>query len=174
MANKKISELPEKPNPELNDLLPLVDTQNPNKFETKRATVASFLTALDAITQAEKNVPNGVATLNNYGKIPVSQLPAITITNTYVVNSETAMLALYAEVGDVAVRTDISKTFILSGNAPVALNNWQELLAPPAALATLIDVDVGVLDVESALVYDPNTKLWRSTDIAKIVDGGNF
>lgn len=141
MANKKISALPLKPVPSSTDVVPIVDTANPNNFETKRATVASLLSLMDAVTQAEKNAPNGVATLNNDGKIPLNQLPAIAITNTYVVNSEAAMLALEAETGDVAVRTDVGsgKSFILAQEPAAVLANWIELVASPPPQPTDLD-----------------------------------
>jgi hypothetical protein len=40
------------------------------------------------------------------------------------------MLALTAEVGDIAVRTDLSKSFILKTAGASTLANWQELLTP--------------------------------------------
>jgi hypothetical protein len=52
------------------------------------------------------------------GKILSSLLPAIAITDTFVVASQVAMLALTAETGDVAVRSDLNKSFILKGYRP--------------------------------------------------------
>jgi hypothetical protein len=40
------------------------------------------------------------------------------------------MLALTAQVGDVAIRTDVSKTFILSASPATTLENWKEILTP--------------------------------------------
>ena len=74
-------------------------------------------------------VNNGVATLDNQGKILTSQLPSLLINNTYVVNSEAEMLALSATKSDIAVRTDIEKTFILANEPTSNINNWVELLA---------------------------------------------
>jgi hypothetical protein len=83
------------------------------------------------IDSSEKGVANGVATLGADGKLPSIQVPAIAITDTFVVASQSAMLALStAEQGDVAVRTDLNKTFILVSGLPSVLGNWQELLTP--------------------------------------------
>ena len=80
---------------------------------------------------SEKNAVSGYAGLDASGKINPSQLPALAITDTFVVASESAMLALStAEVGDIAVRTDINKTFILKTTGYATLANWQELLSP--------------------------------------------
>ncbi|MBO9586634.1 MAG: tail fiber domain-containing protein [Flavobacterium sp.] len=79
---------------------------------------------------SNKNTANGYAGLGADGKLISSQLPAITVNDTFVVASETAMLALIAETGDIAVRTDLSKSFILKGSNSDILNDWQELLTP--------------------------------------------
>jgi hypothetical protein len=78
---------------------------------------------------AQKGVANGYAGLDGAGKINPAALPAIAITERFVVASQAAMLALTAETGDVAIRTDVNRSFILSGN-PTILGNWQELLTP--------------------------------------------
>lgn len=76
-------------------------------------------------------VANGLATLDAGGKIPSGQLPAIAITSTFPVASQAAMLALTAETGDVAVRSDLNKSFILGGGGnPATLGDWIELLTP--------------------------------------------
>jgi hypothetical protein len=64
--------------------------------------------------------------------------PTLVITDTFVVASQAAMLALStAEKGDVAVRTDINKTFILKANPYSTLANWQELLTPTDAVQSV-------------------------------------
>lgn len=86
----------------------------------------------NAIQSSQKGAANGVASLGADGKIPNGQIPAIALTETFVVNSQSAMLALVAQMGDVAVRTDLSKSFILTNDVPTVLGNWQELLSPSA------------------------------------------
>lgn len=73
---------------------------------------------------------NGVATLDASGKLNASQINSIAISDTFVVANQTAMLALTAEVGDIAVRTDQNKTYILRASPASTLANWQELLTP--------------------------------------------
>lgn len=62
------------------------------------------------------------------GKIPLSQIPATAITDTFVVNSEAEMLALNAQKGDVAIRLDSNKNFILKQDGASTLANWQQLV----------------------------------------------
>ena len=108
---------------------------------TTAATPNSVKTAYDlanaAIPLSQKAAANGVATLDASGLVPTNQLPALAITNTFVVASQAAMLALSAETGDVAVRTDLSKSFILTATPPSTLANWQELLTPPDAVSSV-------------------------------------
>ena len=82
------------------------------------------------IPTADKAVANGIATLDGTGKLSSAQIPDIALTTTNVVSSQTAMLALTAQTGDVAVRTDQNKTYILKATPASTLANWQELLTP--------------------------------------------
>lgn len=82
------------------------------------------------IDVSQKGVANGVATLDGNAKIPVTQLPPLAIKETFVVGSQAAMLALTAQQGDAAIRTDISKTFFLVQEPASVLANWQEVLTP--------------------------------------------
>jgi len=80
-----------------------------------------------------RGVASGLATLDAGGLIPTAQLPPLAITDVFVVASQAAMLALTAERGDVAIRTDVTKTFILSTNSPSTLADWKEVLVGAAA-----------------------------------------
>jgi hypothetical protein len=95
-----------------------------------------------------KNAANGYAGLDANSKINPSQLPAIAVTDTFVVNTQAAMLALDAQTGDVAVRTDINKSFILQGADPSILGNWQELISPTDAVASVFG-RTGVVTAQS-------------------------
>lgn len=133
MADKKISELPSKSMPAQTDVFPIVDTAT-NQLITKKTTFASVLQAFSLLSRSDVGSPSGVASLTTSGKIPVEQLPAIAINDTFVVNSEIEMLALVAETGDIAVRLDVNKSFILRASFPAIIDNWIAVLAtvPPA------------------------------------------
>jgi hypothetical protein len=92
-------------------------------------TNAQEAVTLNYIT-TQKGANNGLASLDGSGLIPTNQLPALAITETSVVVSQAAMLALTAQPGDVAVRTDVNKSFILTASPATTLGNWQELLTP--------------------------------------------
>jgi hypothetical protein len=95
------------------------------------------VTGLGTASTKDAGVANGVATLDSSGYVPQSQIPAVAITDTFVVASQAAMLALTAQTGDVAVRTDLSKSFILKGSDPTVLGNWQELLSPAQGVTSI-------------------------------------
>lgn len=84
----------------------------------------------DARITLQKGAANGLATLGSDSKIPSAQLPAIALTDVYVVISQAAQLALTAEEGDVAVRTDLNKSYIHNGGTAGTMADWQELLTP--------------------------------------------
>lgn len=90
-----------------------------------------------ALVATQRGAADGVASLDSGGKVPSSQLPSIAISETFVVASQAAMLALTAQTGDVAVRTDLSKTFILAGTDPSSLADWQELATPSDAVSSV-------------------------------------
>ena len=75
-----------------------------------------------------------IPVLNGSGKLSDSVIPSIAITDTFVVATQVAMLALTAEVGDVAIRTDLNKSFILQTSPASVLANWQELKTPADAV----------------------------------------
>lgn len=110
-------------------------------------------TDIDNRITAQKGQANGLATLGTDSKIPSNQLPAIAITDTFVVNTQAAMLALSAQVGDVAIRTDLNKSFILRLEPASTLANWQELLVSAGGSAISVS-DEGVQLTASATSFN--------------------
>jgi hypothetical protein len=103
------------------------------EVETSRAEAAESL--LQPLS--EKGQPNGYASLNANGQVPTSQLPAVVVNQTYVVADQAAMLALPDTVGEIAVRTDLTETFILQSTPASVLGNWVQLLFPPATVLSV-------------------------------------
>lgn len=123
----------------------------------KITSLATPTSSTDAATKAyadlmvplsQKGVANGVAELDADGLVPTHHLPALSITTTQVVSSQAAMLALTAQTGDVAVRTDVNKTFILTATPATTLGNWQELLTPTDAVIS-VDGLTGAVSLSS-------------------------
>ncbi|HDW0017183.1 TPA: hypothetical protein RKX89_000250 [Enterobacter ludwigii] len=86
-------------------------------------TVAIF----DSTGDAEVKPLSDFAILDSSGKVPVSMIPAIALTEPFVVNSQASMLALDAQVGDIAKRTDLGYSFVLASAPPSSLANWVQL-----------------------------------------------
>ena len=87
----------------------------------------------DAGTAAKRDVgtaEGNLVELGADGKINETLLPKIAITDTHVVADEAEMLALTAEKGDVAIRTDKNRSFILKQAPADNLANWLELKSP--------------------------------------------
>ena len=117
-----------------------------------QAQVAAVYTEAEADARfehlAEKGQPNGYASLTAEGLIPTAQLPPLAITDTFVVASEAAMLALVAQVGDLAVRTDSGLTYVLAADPPATLANWKEVLA--AGQVQTVNGETGVVSLSAA------------------------
>ena len=82
---------------------------------------------------SEGNVP----VINANGKIDTSILPALAITDTFTAANESEMLALSADKGDVCIRTDLSKTYILKQAPASTLSNWAEIVSPADAVQSV-------------------------------------
>jgi hypothetical protein len=95
------------------------------------------LDLLTATTAASTYQPIGTYATLTDGKLSDDVIPSLAISNTSVVADETAMLALTAQTGDVAIRTDVSKTFILSASPATTLANWKEILTPASGVASV-------------------------------------
>ena len=125
-----------------------------------------------------------IPVIDSDGKLKSSIIPQIAITDTFVVASQAAMLALSsAQVGDVAVRTDINKSFILKADGYSTLSNWQELLTPSDKVQSVNGktgaVTIGCSDIGAATTTQLSNH--ASSDIhlsanqkTKIADSKNY
>lgn len=146
----------------------------------------------DAITTAKQEVVNSLGTaaskdvgtaagnvpvLDSNGKLVETVIPAVAITETYVVDSQAAMLALNAQVGDVAIRTDVSKSFILQSLPASTATNWKELLTPDCKVISvngkqgavvLTGADISTSFTEAALRANITTGETLAVSLGKI------
>ena len=123
---------------------------------------------------ANKNQNNGYAGLDSTGKINPLHLPALAITDTFVVGSESEMLSLVAEVGDVAIRTDLNKSFILCVSGASTLANWQELLTSVTVDQTIIDGSTNA--VSGNAVFDglaTKAPIVHTHNLQSVINAGN-
>lgn len=90
-----------------------------------------------AEVKSDKDAANGYAGLDASSKINPLQLPALAISETFVVASEVAQLALIVQEGDIAVRTDENKSYIALNATNATMADWQDLLAPTDQVASV-------------------------------------
>ena len=100
---------------------------------TARTNLGLGTSAVTDTGTSSGNVP----VLDGSGKINPSVLPALAISETSVVASEVAQLALTVQEGDIAVRTDENKSYIALNDTNATMSDWQELLAPTGAVSSV-------------------------------------
>ena len=142
----------------------------------------------DAGTAAGKDVgtsAGNVPLLDASGKLDTKVLPALALTETYTVDSQSAMLALKAQQGDVAIRTDVAKTFILVGTDPATLDDWKELKTPDCKVLSVNGktgaITLSTTDVaEGTNLYFTETRAtsnfntnFAQKSVANLKDGAN-
>jgi hypothetical protein len=108
--------------------------------------VAVDISIIEAL--ARKGVANGYAPLDASALIPTVHLPPLAVNDVFTVGSQAAMLALTAQVGDMAIRTDTGQTFVLSASPASTLGNWKEVLA--AGQVQSVNGSTGVVTITLA------------------------
>lgn len=117
-----------------------------SKLQAISDTAAGDTAAAKAAIEAELGTAAKLAAGTGAGQVPVldanskldaSIIPAVAITDTFPVASEAEMLALTAERGDIAIRSDLNKCFVLKVEPATTLANWKELLTPTDAVLSV-------------------------------------
>lgn len=124
------------------------------------------------ILLSQKAAPNGVATLDTDGKVPGAQLSPLAITDTHPVASQAEMLALTAQKGDVAIRSDVSKTFILRVEPATVLANWSELASPTDAVLS-VDGLTGAVVLPTDATAETGSKRTLGTGATQALPGNH-
>lgn len=161
MADARITDLPALLGAADDDVLLIIDVSDKDASAAGtdkkvtvarvRASVLAGLTteSIGALSAAMLGKPDGVARLNSLGQIPREHLPSITITDTYVVANEAEMLALDVGQGDVAIREDLSATFLFKGGNSAQLADWQELPTPTGVSILSVNGKTGVVQLSA-------------------------
>lgn len=71
------------------------------------------------------------------GLVPTSQIPARALVSVYVVASQAAQLALDAQEGDVAVRSDLTKSYVRNAGSAGTIADWTVLDSPTGAVTSV-------------------------------------
>ena len=126
---------------------PLVKTSNTISLDKASTSVSGFLSNEDftsfnnmivgKMDANKRGVPNGVASLGSDGLVPSAQLPPLTLTSVAVVVDQAAMLALPSTVGTLAIRSDLTKNFLLTAIPATTLGNWRELASSSGGVSSV-------------------------------------
>ena len=114
-------------------------------------------TATQTALNGKSNTGHGHSFAEITGTLSSAQLPPLAINETFVVATQVAMLALTAQRGDMAIRTDSGKTYVLSTDSAATLADWKEITASGAVVSvagktgvvTLAKADVGLSSVDN-------------------------
>lgn len=113
-------------------------------------------------TAALKNAGNAagnVPIVGADGKLDTSIMPQLVITDVKEAASQAEMLALTAQQGDVCLRTDESKTYILAGTDPKVLANWKLWLTPGCDVLS-VNGKTGVIVLTTDNINEGSTNLY--------------
>jgi len=116
---------------------------------------------------------SSVVQVDSTGKIDPAVLPALAISETYVVDSETAQLEQDVQEGDIAVRTDENKSYInVTGNND-SMDDWQELLTPTDSVLS-VNGKTGAVVLDTDDIEEGDNNLYytddRAIEAAKTLD----
>ena len=95
-----------------------------------------------------KGQASGYAPLDAGGLVPTAHIPPLAINEVYTVASEAAMLALPAQRGDMAIRTDNGLTYVLSTDTPGNAADWKQVTA--AGQVVSVNGKTGVVTITLA------------------------
>ncbi len=110
--------------------------------------LSNVINALQVLA-SEKGAAGGVVPLGPDGKIATEYLNPVAITNVYPVASEVEHLALEAQSGDVAVRSDQGKSYIHNGGDSGTMADWT-WLASPTDLVLSVNGKIGTVVLAKA------------------------
>lgn len=106
--------------------------------ETQASSIQTTINNLGTASTKDTGTASGdIPILGTGGKLDPNVIPSIAITDTYVVATQTEMLALSAQQGDVCVVTDETKSYILQQAPASTLTNWVWLESPSGSSAVV-------------------------------------
>jgi len=124
---------------------------------------------------SSKGNANGLVPLGADTKIPTQYIPALAILDVVYAASEAEMLAASVQKGDLCIRNDEAKTYILKTDDPTQLINWALLLFPGSvvsvngktgvvalSLTDLIDASIVSPVNRNCIVYNSTTGLFEN------------
>ena len=130
--------------------------------------------------------PSGIATLDSLGKLPVAQLPALAITDVYVVQDIAARDALTVEEGDVAKviqaelasdnTTYLPRTYIYAVDNDTQVGSWLEIISESDVMSVAgrvghVTLDTSDVSEHASYLYFTETRA-RTAAVVNSIMGG--
>lgn len=113
--------------------------------------------------QDNKGIAGGYVPLDNNGKIPSAYIPSTSVVDTFVVDSEAAMLGIpNASAGDIAIRSDLGSQFVLKEYPASILANWVPLITSSDVLS--VNGKTGVVSLVSGDITEAGGNLFYTTE----------
>jgi hypothetical protein len=114
-------------------------------------------TATQTALNLKSNTGHGHTFGDISGQVSTAQLPPLAINETFSVATQAAMLALTAQRGDMAIRSDNGRTYVLATDAATNLADWKEVMAAgqvqsvagKTGVVALVKADVGLGSVDN-------------------------
>jgi hypothetical protein len=129
-------------------------------------------TIADSRITLQKAQPNGLATLDATGKVPLSQLSATILNDVFVVTTFADCLTTGSVTkGDVCIVTGTNLNYVLQSLPSTLAGSWQQLLVSPFPVTSVNgqtgNVNLLTTDVaEGANLYYTNTRARNSISVA--------
>lgn len=98
----------------------------------------SKITGLGSAATLDTGTTSGkVVIVGADGRIDSSLMPDLAISDVFEAGSQTDMLALNAQRGDICIRSDEAKTYVLSASPASELANWKWMKTPDSAVLSI-------------------------------------
>ena len=171
-AGKKISQLTEATTANAADILPIVQDSE-TKFVSKetflndyysREEVDGLNTAFEQVSQ--KGQPDGYVPLGSGGKIASQYIPAIGLTEVYVVADEAERDALEVQEGDFAVVTGTGATYVYSGT------EW--IVAATSPAVSSVNGQIGTVVLDTGHVSEGSNLYYTDARVATYLSSNGF
>lgn len=106
---------------------------------------------------------SGVATLDAEGKVLTTQIPALAISSTTVVDSEAEQLAVEAQEGDIVIRTDLNESYINNGGTAGDMSDYTKLVVPDGSVNS-VNGKTGAVVIDTDDIDEGSTNLYYTDD----------
>lgn len=130
---------------------------------TSKVTGLGAAAALDTGNTAGKVVVVGAD-----GKIDSTLIPDLAISDVFEADDQAAMLALNAQKGDICIRSDEGKSYILASSPASSLENWKWLKTPDCKVLSVNGQTGAVTLTAESVAARPNTWTPTVSDIGAV------